>query len=147
MPNLMIMILGLIIFGMANLTSINFVSAQSDLADSGDTGGANWWSKAQQGGLEQVGQAYGTSQPKDARMIVVDIIKIVLGFLGLISVVLILYAGFKWMTSGGNEETVSGAKKMLIAGVIGLVIILSAYIIANFVISQIYGATTGAPEI
>lgn len=103
----------------------------------------SWWDRAQTGGLNQVGQAYGGGTPRSVTVIVVDTIKIVLGFLGIIAVVLIVYAGFKWMLSRGNEEQVSDAKKILIAGIIGLVIILSAYIIANFVINQIYSATTG----
>jgi len=105
---------------------------------------AGWWEKAGEGGLSEVGQAYGTSEPKDIRMTIVDIIKIVLGFLGIIVTVIILFAGFKWMTAGGNEENVAGAKKMLIAGIIGLVIILSSYALATFIINQIVGATTGA---
>ncbi|MDO8668170.1 MAG: pilin [bacterium] len=105
--------------------------------------GGIWWNKAQLGGLNQVGQAYGGGNPLDARRVVVDVIYIILGFLGILAVILIIYAGFKWMLSRGNDDEVSDAKKILIAGVIGLVIILSAYIIANFVIERIYGAVTG----
>lgn len=79
----------------------------------------------------------------DLRSLIAQIIRIVLGFLGILSVIIVLYAGFKWMTSGGNEETVGEAKKMLIAGLIGLVIILLSYAIANFVINQIVNITDG----
>lgn len=79
----------------------------------------------------------------DPRKAAVNIINIALGFLGILAVIIILFAGFKWMTAGGNEENVSAAKKILIAGVIGLVIILSAYALANFVINQLLKATTG----
>lgn len=78
----------------------------------------------------------------DPRRLVVQIIKLVLGFLGILAVIIILYAGFKWMLSGGSEDKISEAKKMLIAGLIGLIIILFSYIIANFVISAIVNATT-----
>jgi len=121
----------------ADFSSINQAQAQD----------GNWLEMVKNGGLEQVGKAYGGGEPRDARRIVVDAIKIILGFLGIIAMVLILYAGFKWMTAGGNEEQVSDAKKILIAGIIGLAIILSAYIIANFVIKQIYSATTGETAI
>jgi len=126
---------------------LTFLPLTTDLLSLNQAGASSaWWDKAQTGGLEQVGQAYGEgAEPKDVRVIVVNSIKIVLGFLGIIAVVLILYAGFKWMTSQGNEDQVGDAKKIIIASVIGLVIILSAYIIANFVISQIHSATTGQP--
>lgn len=81
----------------------------------------------------------------DPRKVAAQVIKIILGFLGILAVIIVLYAGFRWMTAGGNEEAVGEAKKMLTAGVIGLVIILSAFAIANFVIGSIYGATTGVP--
>ena len=79
----------------------------------------------------------------DPRLIVANFIRYILSFLGILAVIIVLYAGFKWMFSGGNEETISEAKRMLIAGLIGLVIILLAYAIANFVITLIYSATTG----
>jgi len=79
----------------------------------------------------------------DPRLLIAEIIRIVLGFLGILAVIIVFYAGFKWMTSGGNEDQVSDAKKMLVAGLIGLVIILFSYAIANFVITQISDVTSG----
>ncbi len=72
-----------------------------------------------------------------------QLIRVALGFLGVVAVVIILLGGFKWMTAGGNDEKVGEAKKLIIAGIIGLAIILSAYAIASFVISSIVGATAG----
>lgn len=77
----------------------------------------------------------------DPREIVGRIINVALGFLGVIAVVIILLGGFKWMTAAGNEDKVSEAKKLLGAGVIGLIIILAAWAIAGFIIDQIYSAT------
>lgn len=68
-----------------------------------------------------------------------SIIGFVLGFLGLIAVAVILIGGFKWMLSGGNEEKVSGAKKMLIAGLIGLVIVIFAWAIVSLVVNTATG--------
>ncbi len=71
------------------------------------------------------------------------IINFLLGFLGVLALILILYAGFLWMTAAGNEENVAKAKKIMGAAVIGLVIILAAFAIANFIVvnlaSQIGG--------
>ena len=73
-----------------------------------------------------------------------SIIRVALGFLGIIAVVIILLGGFKWMTSGGNDEKVKKAKQLIFQGIIGLVIVLSSYAIASFVITSITTATAGA---
>jgi hypothetical protein len=52
--------------------------------------------------------------------------------LGVLFVCLTVYAGFLWMTAGGNEEHIEKAKKLLFRAVIGLIIVLSAYSIAWF---------------
>lgn len=78
-------------------------------------------------GLEQANQ-------EDPRDIAVDIVKYLMTFLGIIAVVVILIGGFKWMTAAGNEDQVAQAKKMIIAGAIGLIVILSAFAIVTFVI-------------
>jgi len=93
-------------------------------------------------GLNEVNNGLNNSlSAGDPRTIVGRIINVILGFLGVIAVAIILLGGFKWMTAGGNEDKVSEAKKLLGAGVIGLVIILAAWAIATFVIDQIYSAT------
>jgi len=73
----------------------------------------------------------------DLRTIIARIINFALGFLGIIAVVIILFGGFKWMTAAGNEDKVSEARKLLVAGIIGLVIILAAWAVSTFVISAI----------
>jgi hypothetical protein len=77
----------------------------------------------------------------DLEKTIARLIKVALGFLGIIAVIIVLMGGFKWMTAGGNDEKVTEAKKMLIAGVIGMAIILSAYAITTFVVSSILDAT------
>jgi hypothetical protein len=94
-------------------------------------------------GLEPVGGALGLPST-DIRLVVAKIIRTALGLLGIVALVLMLYAGFVWMTAGGNEDNISTAKKILFNSVIGLAIILSSYAIASFVISKLVGATTGS---
>ena len=65
------------------------------------------------------------------------VINVLLGFLGVIALVIIIYAGFLWMTAAGNDEQISKAKKMLGAAVIGMIIIVSSLAIANFVIARL----------
>lgn len=68
---------------------------------------------------------------------IANIIRLAIGFLGIVAVIIILLGGFKWMTSGGNEEKVKKAKALIIQGIVGLVIVLSSYAIANFVLTSI----------
>ena len=75
----------------------------------------------------------------DPREMAVNIVKFFMTFLGIIAVVIILLGGFKWMTAAGNEDKVAEAKKLLVAGIIGLAIIVSAYVIVNFVITTTNG--------
>lgn len=82
---------------------------------------------------------YGDQDPRDAA---ISIVKYLMTFLGIIAVVVILLGGFKWMTAAGNEDKVAEAKKLIIAGIIGLVIILAAFAIVSFVITT----TTNALE-
>lgn len=72
---------------------------------------------------------------------IASIIRTIMGFLGIIAVVIILFGGFKWMTAGGSEDKVKEAKKLIIQGVIGLVIVISAFAIASFVITRLTGLT------
>lgn len=78
---------------------------------------------------------------RDPRSMATQIINTALTILGVLSVVIILLGGFKWMTAAGNEDKVNSAKKILGAGIIGLVIILAAWGIARFVLTQLTTAT------
>src|SRR3989339_1030052 len=92
------------------------------------------------GGFEgnvQTATGLGNTDPREMAGQVVNIL---LGFLGIIAVVIILLGGFKWMTAAGDEGKVDEAKKLIGAGVIGLVVILSAYGLALFIIDKLYTA-------
>ncbi len=77
----------------------------------------------------------------DLKSTIGNLIRVFLGFLGIIAVVMVLLGGFKWMTASGNEDKVAEAKRLLIAGVVGLAIILSAYAITSFVIESVITAS------
>ena len=78
---------------------------------------------------------------EDIRVTIAKIIRAILGFLGVIAVVIVLYGGYEYMTSGGSEEKVLRGRQIIINGVIGLAIILSAFSIAHFVLRQLSAAT------
>jgi TRAP-type C4-dicarboxylate transport system permease small subunit len=77
----------------------------------------------------------------DVRTTVSNVIRAFMGLLGIVAVIIILLGGFKWMTAAGNEEKVAEAKKLIISGIIGLVIIMMAFGIAQFVINSIVNGT------
>jgi len=78
----------------------------------------------------------------DIRVIIVNIIRWLLGLVGLVLVVIIMYAGYLWMTAGGNEDQITQAKSVIRNAVIGLAIILSAYSIVSFAMNLL-GYNTG----
>jgi nitrogen fixation-related uncharacterized protein len=73
--------------------------------------------------------------------IIVLVINSILGLLGVIFLVLIIYAGFLWMTAGGNDDQVGKAKGLLINAIIGVIIIVAAYAISYFVLNALINPT------
>jgi Zn-dependent protease with chaperone function len=123
------------------LTPVFAFSLPALAADTG-TGGADvWGNNATGGGADNFTGTTGLGTA-DLRTTIANIIKLVIGFLGIIAVVIILIGGFKWMTAGGSEDKVGEAKKLIIAGIIGLVIILLAYAIASFVLDSLNTVTS-----
>ena len=127
----MVMVLSL---GAVALMGVHDVSAQALTADE------------LFGGNDTGGEFASTAGLGEANLVdsIASIIRIALGFLGVIAVVIILLGGFKWMTAGGNDDKVKSAKKLIFSGIIGLVIIISAYAIASFVIDSLLSATAGS---
>lgn len=84
---------------------------------------------------------------QDIRTTIASIIRTAMGLLGIVAVVVILIGGFTWMTAGGNDDKVGEAKKWIFSGIIGLVIILSAYALSSYVINQLLIATSDNPNV
>lgn len=70
----------------------------------------------------------------DFRTAVIGIINYFLGFLGLIAVAFVIYAGVLMVTSQGEDENTGKAKKILLYAAIGIIIILMSFAIVNVVI-------------
>ncbi|MFH1745212.1 MAG: pilin [bacterium] len=91
---------------------------------------------AQEFGLNYASNLELGGENSDPRDVAVNIIKIIMTFLGIVAVVIILYGGFLWMTAAGNEDRSTKAKDLIIAGVIGMVIIMAAFMIVSWVFRQ-----------
>lgn len=66
-----------------------------------------------------------------------SIINVVLGFLGILLLFYMLYAGFLWMTAGGDPKKVEKAQSIITQAIIGLLIIVMAFAISNFVLGSL----------
>jgi hypothetical protein len=94
------------------------------------------------GRLNSIGNSAGfvTDQSKASTSVVVGtVIQIVIGLLGLIFIILIIIAGFKWMTANGNEEDVKKSLRIIKESIIGLIIVLSAWTLWNFIFQKLIG--------
>lgn len=83
----------------------------------------------------------------DPRIIATRVINVVLGLLGTIATVLIFYAGFLWMTAAGDDDQIGKSKSIMSAAVIGLVVILASYSIANFFVKSAQQAVNGSTTV
>ncbi len=72
-----------------------------------------------------------------------QIIRVVLGLLSIVFLILIIMAGFKWMTAGGNEEQIKKSTATIKAAVIGLVVVLAAYTITYFIFTYLPFTSSG----
>jgi len=68
--------------------------------------------------------------------IATKIINIFSWIVGVASVIMIIYGGFRYITSGGDSNGVSSAKNTIIYAIIGLVIVALAQAIVAFVINK-----------
>lgn len=100
------------------------------------------WEMQKKSGIGVIGgQAFGNETPRDVRRITVSVIKVFLGFLGIIFLVLIISAGFKYMTAAGNEEKITEALGQIKTGIIGLIIILASYAVTSYLTDCIFEIT------
>ncbi len=66
----------------------------------------------------------------------IKVVKLVSIVVGVISILFIIYGGFRYITSGGDSGKVGNAKNTLIYAVIGLIVVALAQIIVNFVLTS-----------
>lgn len=120
------------VFGLFSLLLVRGVEAQTPITATGLGLNSN------------VQQSLGLAAT-DIRVIIAKIIRAAFALLGLVFLVIVLYGGFLWMTAGGNEEKISSAKRLFFNGVIGLVIMLSAVGITQFIMHLLGLDAAGAP--
>lgn len=104
------------------------------------------------GGLEQPSGkdlSPTLTRAENLRKFTVTVVNFVLGFLGLVAMVIIIYGGFLYVSAAGNEEQTNKAKKSIIYAVVGILIILGSYALVRTLLTATGGdgtqitATTG----
>ena len=70
---------------------------------------------------------------------VINILNVIIGALGIVAVVVIILGGVTYMTSSGDANKVKKAKDTILYGVIGLIVVVLAAAIVNFVVSNVLG--------
>jgi len=90
-------------------------------------------------GVGLTGGTAGCTDPKGAPTVdstlktIVNLLSIIVGA---VAVIMIIIAGFKFVTSGGSAEKVTGARNTIVYSIIGLVIVALAQVIVRFVINK-----------
>jgi len=88
-------------------------------------------------GVNATSNAAKTGNVTSADDLITTVINIFLYIIGAVSVIMIIYGGFKYVTSGGDSSGVTSAKNTILYAVIGLVVAVFAYIIVHFVLDKL----------
>jgi len=121
--------------------SYDFIETNSDRTRFLASASANqpgFLSELQEAGTGFTAGEGAAKPPKDIRLIIFEIIQVILGFIGIILTVLVLYAGFLWWSARGDEDRVKKAKATLRNAVIGMIIITMSYSLVTFVLYRVF---------
>ncbi|MFA5948446.1 MAG: hypothetical protein WC806_05800 [Candidatus Gracilibacteria bacterium] len=86
--------------------------------------------------------AEGTGGETSLRQLVLKMVNYFLTFLGIIAVLMIIYAGVTYVTAAGNDDAIGNAKKIITYSLVGLIVILLSFAVVN----TILGAGTGTEQ-
>jgi ABC-type Fe3+ transport system permease subunit len=84
------------------------------------------------GGAGEAGNCSNTS----VNSLISTVVNVLSIFVGVLAVIMIIYSGFRYITSGGDGGRVAGAKNTLIYAIIGLVIAALARLIVVYVLNK-----------
>ena len=85
-----------------------------------------------------VSSSQGDDVPQDlAGDVFKNIVNILLFIIGAVSVIMLIYGGIRYTTSGGNTNSVTAAKNTIMYSIIGLVVAILAFAVVQFVVNQV----------
>jgi hypothetical protein len=107
--------------------------AQGGDLQSGLCSGANLQAPGTEGDCENINEEASTGV-NDTVKLIIDIFSWVVG---VVSVIMIIWGGFKYITSGGDAGSVTAAKNTILYAIVGLIIVALAQIIVKFVLGNV----------
>ena len=82
-----------------------------------------------------------TTAGKTASELASTVINVLSLLVGVVAVIMLIFAGFRYVTSGGKQESVTSAKNMILYAIVGLVVVALAQLIVHFVLNNLNSAT------
>jgi Type IV secretion system pilin len=124
--------LGLLLVGALAPVTVNAQDASTNIQQSVNCGVGSG------SGNVGLGNSCGTPTGQEDKVasIIRTVINVASAIVGAVSVVMIIIGGFKYITSGGDSNNVSGAKNTILYAIVGLVIVAFAQIIVQFVLER-----------
>lgn len=111
------------------------VSAQGTGSDTVQTGLCNGSQLTVDGDCSSTTDAADTKEK--VNKLITDVINLFSVVVGVVSVIMIIIGGFKYITSGGDSGNVSGAKNTIMYAIIGLVVVALSQLIVKFVLAKV----------
>ncbi len=91
-------------------------------------------------GVGAVSGGNGCANPKGSptvNSVINSVINIISAFVGVLAVIMIVFAGFRYVTAAGDSGKISSAKNTLIYAIVGLVVAGMAQIIVRYVVTNV----------
>lgn len=89
-----------------------------------------------QGSTCTLDNPFGTTE---VTVLIGTVIKAFLGIIGSLTLLMLVWGGFLWLTSAGNQDRISKGTKTMVWAVIGVILVFSSYILVN----TLFGKLTG----
>ncbi|MDQ5953358.1 MAG: hypothetical protein QG647_92 [Patescibacteria group bacterium] len=121
-----------------SIAPVSLVASSSVLAADLNTGG---YACGGSGASQYTAESCDTNGSK-LPAVLTNIINIFSWIVGIVSVIMIIYGGFRYITSGGDSNGVTAAKNTILYAIIGLVIVALAQVIVQFVLTKANSAAT-----
>ncbi|MBI4250672.1 hypothetical protein HY622_03730 [Candidatus Uhrbacteria bacterium] len=83
------------------------------------------------------------NEPYSLPVVIALIIQFNLGALGMIFTIRLVMAGFHWMGAAGEEKKVKEAQDAIKNSIIGIIVVVAAYAITNFVLNKFVEQVVG----